>query len=98
MSAQVAGAIFDRDVALSNVDGDAGLLKEIAALFVGEYPTALQMLRDAVARGDAELAEPTAHTLQVSVSNFEPRAARKAAREIEHLGLAHILAEIAPTP
>jgi HPt (histidine-containing phosphotransfer) domain-containing protein len=96
MSAQVVETIFDREVALSNVDGDAALLKEIATLFLGEYPTDLQALRDAVARGDAELAERKAHALKGSVSNFGSRAARKAASEIEDLGRARKLAEAAP--
>jgi HPt (histidine-containing phosphotransfer) domain-containing protein len=96
MSAQVVETIFDREVALSNVDGDAALLKEIATLFLGEYPRELQALRDAVACGDAELAARTAHGLKGSVSNFGARAARKAASEIEDLGRAHMLAEAAP--
>jgi len=36
MSAQLAGTVFDREWALQNVDGDAGLLKEIADLFLGD--------------------------------------------------------------
>ena len=96
MRAELRGTVFDRDLALSHVDGDSGLLKEIAGLFLGEYPNSLRELRGAIARGDAELAERTAHTLKGSVSNFGARAAQEAAREIEDLGREHKLTETAP--
>src|SRR6266446_3040898 len=96
MSAQLAGTVFDRESALQNVDGDAGLLKEIANLFLGEYPKDLRTLRDAADRGDAELVERTAHGLKGSVSNFGARLAVETAKEVETLGRERRLSGIAP--
>jgi HPt (histidine-containing phosphotransfer) domain-containing protein len=92
----LAETVFDRKVAMANVDGDAGLLKEIAALFLGEYPKTLREMTDAVARSDAAQVERTAHGLKGSVSNFGAQAAMEATREIESLARKRELAEIAP--
>ena len=96
MSAQPGGAVFDREVALARVDGDADLLKEIAVLFLEEYPGSLKELRDAIACGDVQQAERTAHALKGSVSNFGSLAALEVAREIEDLGRSGKLAEMTP--
>src|SRR5262249_1948141 len=69
MGAPSAGSL-DRALALSRVGGDAELLKEIAMLFLEEYPRVLDELRNAIARGDARSVERTAHGLKGSVSNF----------------------------
>ncbi len=86
---------LDRTVALSRVGGDAELLKEIAQLFIAEYPCVLDQLRDAMARGDAKLVERTAHGLKGSVANFGAPAAVEAARMIEAFGRAQQLQEAA---
>lgn len=87
---------LDRTLALSRVGGDAELLKEIAQLFLEDYPRVLDELHDAVARGDAKAIERTAHGLKGSVSNFGAPAAVEAARAIESMGRNQQLAEIAP--
>jgi two-component system sensor histidine kinase/response regulator len=81
-------ASIDRDVALSAVGGDVELLKEIAALFLREYPKLLAELRDAVARGDAKGVERTAHGLKGSVSTFGTNPAVKIALKLETMGRA----------
>jgi two-component system, sensor histidine kinase and response regulator len=84
----------DRELALSRVGGDAELLKEIAELFLDEYPRVLDELRDAIARGNAKDVERTAHGLKGSVSNFGARTAVEAARVLESMGRAQQLAEV----
>ncbi len=96
MSVQFLGTALDREMALSRVEGDADLLKEIAALFLGDYPKALQELHEAVAQGDAKHAERAAHGLKGSVANFGARAAVEAARTIEHMARAEKLADVTP--
>ncbi len=84
----------DRELALSRVGGDVELLKEIADLFLEEYPKVLDELRTAIARGDAKDLERTAHGLKGSVSNFGARTAVEAARTLESMGRAQQLAEV----
>ena len=73
--------MFDKAVALSRVGGDAELLKEIAVLFLDDYPNSLSELRLAVACGDAKRVERSAHGIKGSVSNFGARPAVDAAMQ-----------------
>jgi HPt (histidine-containing phosphotransfer) domain-containing protein len=88
--------VLDREVALSRVGGDVELLKEIAALFLGEYPKILDELRSAAERGDARRLERTAHSLKGSVSNFGACPAVAAAGSLEAMGRAGRLEQAAP--
>jgi HPt (histidine-containing phosphotransfer) domain-containing protein len=85
---------MDRMLALARVGGDAELLKEIAQLFLDDYPHLLDELHTALACGDARGVERTAHGLKGSVSNFGAPAAVEAARTIEALGRAQQLQEV----
>jgi HPt (histidine-containing phosphotransfer) domain-containing protein len=96
MSIQMEGTAFDRETALSRVDGDVNLLKEIAVLFLGDYPRALGELREAIAQGDATRLERTAHGLKGSVANFGAHAAVQAALAIENMARARKLAGVGP--
>lgn len=91
-TANVTG--MDRQVALSRVGGDAELLKEIAVLFIEDYPKAMEDIRAAANRGDAKLLERTAHGLKGSVANFGAAAAVDAAKALESMGRAQQLAEV----
>lgn len=88
--------VLDRELALSRVGGDADLLKEIADLFLVEYPKILTDLRAAAAAGDARRVERTAHALKGSVSNFGATLVVEAARSLEAMGRAAQLTETAP--
>ncbi len=95
MAGQDAGrAPLDRALAMSRVGGDAELLREIAVLFLEDYPRVLDELRNAIARQDFRTVERTAHGLKGSVSNFGAAAAVEAARAIEVLGRTHQLGEV----
>jgi HPt (histidine-containing phosphotransfer) domain-containing protein len=86
--------LFDKDLALSRVGGDIELLKEIAILFLDDYPKSLSELREAVESGDAKRVERSAHGLKGSVSNFGARSAVDAAFELETMGRAQKMAEV----
>ena len=86
---------FDRSLALSRVGGDAELLKEIACIFLEDYPRTLLQLHEAVEHGDAKALERSAHGLKGSVANFGARAAVDAALQLEQLGRTQQLAEVA---
>jgi HPt (histidine-containing phosphotransfer) domain-containing protein len=85
---------IDRQVALSRVGGDAELLKEIAQLFIDDYPRAMDDIRQAADRGDAKSLERSAHGLKGSVANFGAPSAVEAARMLESMGRAQQLANI----
>jgi HPt (histidine-containing phosphotransfer) domain-containing protein len=94
MEADPSEAVFDKEVALSRVGGDLELLKEIAILFLDDYPKSLSELREAVEARDAKRVERTAHGLKGSVSNFGARPAVEAAFQLETMGRAQKLIEV----
>jgi len=81
-----AGPILDEELAMSRVGGDAELLKELAQLFLEEYPRLMAELRQAYEQGDAKQVERSAHGLKGSVANFGAKRAVDAAWQIEQLG------------
>jgi two-component system sensor histidine kinase/response regulator len=92
--ADTSDVVFDRAVALSRVGGDVELLKEIAILFLDDYPKSLSELHQAVETGDARQIERTAHGLKGSVSNFGAGPAVDAALQLETMGRAQKLVEV----
>jgi HPt (histidine-containing phosphotransfer) domain-containing protein len=88
MNNEFPGRGLDRELALSRVGEDAELLKEIAALFMEDYPSVLAEIQAAAARGDALGVERAAHGLKGSVANFGAQAAVDAAFQIERMGRA----------
>ena len=78
--------LLDLSAALERIGGDEELLREIAGLFLAEYPILLEDIRFAVERGDAEALERGAHSLKGSVANFEARLAFEAALTLEAMG------------
>jgi HPt (histidine-containing phosphotransfer) domain-containing protein len=95
MSVPSSSPTLNRELALSRVGGDVELLREIAVLFLEDYPKALEEIRDALARGDARGVERSAHGLKGSVANFGADQAVDAARQIEEMGHHQRLAEVA---
>jgi len=92
-SAETQLGQLDEAVALSRVGGDADLLREVAELFLADYPHTLQEIRNAVAAGDASTLEHSAHSLKGSVSTFGAPLAFQAALALEQQGRARSLAE-----
>ena len=96
MSGQLQEQVLDLATALARVGGDLELLKEIAALFLDEYPRALDDIHAALANGDAPALERAAHGLKGSVANFGARGAVDAAFQLEQLGKAGKLDLVPP--
>jgi HPt (histidine-containing phosphotransfer) domain-containing protein len=94
VEAEPTEIVFDKEVALSRVGGDVELLKEIAILFLDDYPKSLTELREAVQAGDARRVERSAHGLKGSVSNFGAAPAVNAALQLETMGRAQKLVEV----
>ncbi len=79
-------ATLNRAVALERVGGDAQLLRDIADLFLAEYPKLLEAIRSAVRSGDPLGVERNAHNLKGSVGNFGAERAYQAALQLETMG------------
>ncbi len=79
-------AALDPAAALARVEGDSGLLAELAALFVEDCPRMLSSIREALAREDSEALARAAHAVTGSVENFGARKAGQAALELEMTG------------
>jgi two-component system, sensor histidine kinase and response regulator len=94
MSGQIQEQLLDRASALARVGGDLDLLKEIAALFLDEYPRELDEIRTALASGDAHTLERSAHGLKGAVANFGAQAAVDAAFQLEQFGRAGKLEQV----
>ena len=80
------GQLLDKDAALSRVGGDEELLRELASLFLNDYPQTLEQLRTSVANQEAGAVERLAHGLKGSVSNFGANEVFVAARTLEESG------------
>lgn len=78
--------VLDRALALSRVDGDEELLREIAALFLDDYPNLEANIKEAVVSRDAKALERASHALKGSVANFAAEAVVRAALNLEMIG------------
>ena len=83
---------LDEAVALNRVGGDADLLREVAELFLSDYPHLLEEIRSAVSAGNASALEHSAHSLKGSVATFGAQQAFDAALTLEQQGRAGSLA------
>jgi HPt (histidine-containing phosphotransfer) domain-containing protein len=86
MSYPLQMPILDLAVAEARVGGDRELLRELAGLFLVEYPRCVAELRAALAAADARRLERAAHGLKGSVANFGARPAVEAALALEQAG------------
>ena len=77
---------LNRALALERVGGDEQLLREIAVLFLEDYPSLITQIEKAVAESDAHNLERAAHSLKGSVANFGSDAAYQAAFDLEQMG------------
>ena len=85
---------LDESLALSRVGGDRGLLREVAELFLNDYPDMLEKLRTAVSARDASALEHYAHSLKGSVSTFGAKGAFDAALALERKGRSGELSDV----
>ena len=77
---------LNRALALERVGGDEDLLREIAVLFLDDYPSLISQIQAALADSDAQNLERAAHSLKGSVANFGSDAAYQAAFDLEQIG------------
>jgi HPt (histidine-containing phosphotransfer) domain-containing protein len=80
------GEVLDRTALLDYVDHDRELLRKIVGRFLVNGPNLLARVEEAVARGDSQALEFSAHALKGAVGNFFAEGARAAALLLETLG------------
>jgi len=76
---------INRSQLLEQFGGDADLLRDVAAIFLGDYRARVEQLRRAIAAGDAGQLEISAHTLKGAASAFCASGVVEAARRLELL-------------
>jgi two-component system, sensor histidine kinase and response regulator len=80
--------VFDAELALAKLGGDAELLREISELFVRDAPRYLKDLQYAAATGDSRRLESPAHALKGAVGYLGALPAQEAAQTLEELARA----------
>jgi two-component system, sensor histidine kinase and response regulator len=89
-------AKLDCAVALERLGGDEELLREVAGLFLEEYPLLMDEIRAAAAAGDSDALQRAAHSMKGSVSNFGAEGVYQAAFDLERKGRAGELDSLGP--
>lgn len=77
---------FNLAEALERVEGDLDLLKEMADLFLDEYPRMIVEIEHALTTSNAQALQNAAHTLKGAVSNFSAYRATEASFILEKMG------------
>jgi HPt (histidine-containing phosphotransfer) domain-containing protein len=75
--------IVDFTLLLERLDGDVYLMRELAALYILEYPRQLQSLIDAVSSGDLQRVQHAAHTIKGTARSFAAMPLEQAASALE---------------
>ena len=81
-------AVLDRTVLLGYVGNDEELLRELIALFLGDFPRKMQEARTALDQANAPQLRVAAHALKGALATLGARAAREVAEKLEQLGRA----------
>jgi PAS domain S-box-containing protein len=85
-SAAPASDVWDQAKALARVGRDEDLLRELAMVFLADYPRRLADLRGAVESANAANLKLASHTIKGAVSNFAALGACAAAQRLETMG------------
>src|SRR6267154_4157486 len=89
--------LWDITGTLERLGGDESLLYGVVKIFVDQAPQHLEILRLALAQGDAEAVERTAHSLKGELGYLGVSGAAQKARELEEMGGNHDLEKATET-
>ncbi len=79
-------AAFDKDEALEIIQDDEEFLKELAEMFINDFPAMLSEIKEAVDGHNSEALGKSAHKLKGAVVNFGKRAAYETSLKLEMMG------------
>lgn len=74
---------FDKNWMLAQIGGDEGLLREVAAVFLDDWPRLREELAQALSRQDSSALRLAAHATKSAVGNFGAKDALEAAKALE---------------
>ena len=72
--------------AIKQLNGSRALLKEMARLFLADYPQRVEEIKESIRRRDATALARAAHALKGSVGNFAAKEASAIAQRLENIG------------
>jgi HPt (histidine-containing phosphotransfer) domain-containing protein len=75
--------VMDYDLLLERLGGDTELVRELAALYIVEYPKQLADLESAVAARDLKRVQQAAHKIKGTARNFAATNAADTAQALE---------------
>jgi len=84
--------VFDAGAVLESLEGDSELLREIAGIFLAQFPKQMEKVRQAVSDRDPQLLERSAHALKGTAANLLARGVVEAASKLEEIGRAGTVA------
>jgi two-component system sensor histidine kinase/response regulator len=84
--AKKTNEVVDETALLKRLDGNRRLLRELARIFLADYPRHLAQIKDALRAGDADTLAKTAHTLKGAVGNFAAEKVAETAQLMEAHG------------
>ncbi len=87
---------LDWEDALRKLEGDEDFLRELAEMFLAQYPGLLTTVEEALANGEGDELARAAHALKGSSQVIGGKATAAAALRLEHLGRAGKLTEAGP--
>lgn len=79
-------AVFDGEVALSRLNGNVDLLRDMIRFFAEDSPRLLSEIETAIDEGNSAEVRRAAHSLKGLCANFEAEAARDVALNTENAG------------
>jgi len=83
--------ILNEEALLDAFDNDMDFFKEALEMFISDYPSMMDSIRQAVESKDATALKRTAHALKGMVGNFQSKAAAQSALELEEMGRSEAL-------
>ena len=78
--------LFNWDTALEQLNGNEKVLKDIAEMFMEQYPNLVQAIRGSIENEDMPELRRSAHTLKGSAATFSAEPVVKAAYRLETMG------------
>jgi two-component system, sensor histidine kinase and response regulator len=78
-------SVLDEDALLERCGREIEMMREVAQLFLDEYPAILTSIRDAIAAQDAAALNKAAHCLKGSAANFGAERVVAATRQLEQI-------------
>lgn len=78
-------AVFDKNEAIEIIDDDEDFVKELAGIFINDFPAQISKMKEAINKNDNKTLGKAAHELKGAVSNLGKKAVFKTCLKLEEL-------------